>query len=68
MSHIDTFNSIDDAEEELGFQQDQDTSEGVVSYYKIVDGTGEQVGGFDPDEAYDSMRRGEKIQYHNQNP
>ena len=63
MSHIGTYKSIDDAEEELEFQKDQDSSEGVVSYYKIVDGTGEQVGGYDPDEAYDSMRSSQKAQY-----
>jgi Domain of unknown function (DUF6321) len=36
--------------------------EGSIDYYKIIDGTGEEVGGFDPDNAYDDMRRGSKIQ------
>ena len=61
--HIDTFSSLDDAEEEMEFQKDMAAQEGSVDYYKIIDGTGEEVGGFDPDNAYDNMRRGSKIQH-----
>ena len=63
VTHIDTFSSLDDAEEELRFQIDLAAQEGSVDYYKIIDGTGEEVGGFNPDEAYDNMRRGSRIQY-----
>jgi hypothetical protein len=63
LTHIDTFSSLDDAEEELRFQIDLAAQEGSVDYYKIIDGTGEEVGGFDPDEAFDNMRRGSRVQY-----
>jgi len=60
--HIDTFSSLNAAEEEMEFQKDMAAQEGSIDYYKIIDGTGEEVGGFDPDNAYDDMRRGSKIQ------
>jgi hypothetical protein len=63
MHDIGTFESISAAEKELEIQKDLDADEGVVSYYKIVDRTGEQVGGFDPDDAYNDMRQSRKIQF-----
>jgi len=63
MSHIGTYKSLQDAEDELEFQKDLAADEGSVDYYKIIDGTGEQVGGFDPDASYDAMRSSSKIKY-----
>jgi hypothetical protein len=66
MHEIGSYDTLKQAEEELEIQKDLDTDEGVVSYFKIEDGTGEQVGGFDPDDAYDNMRSGGKIQFRKQ--
>jgi hypothetical protein len=63
MHEIGSYDTLKQAEEELEIQKDLDTDEGVVSYFKIEDGTGEQVGGFDPDDVYDNMRSGRKIQF-----
>jgi hypothetical protein len=63
MSHIGTYKSLQDAEDELEFQKDLAADEGSVDYYKIIDGTGKQVGGFDPDASYDAMRSSSKIKY-----
>jgi len=58
---IDTFNTLQDAREELEFQRHLGADSGRVDYYKIEDATGRQVDGFDPDEAYDAMTS--NIQY-----
>jgi hypothetical protein len=60
--HVDTFDSLDDAIEEVRFLIDTDSNL-ITSYWKIVDGTGEQVWDQDPDSMYDTMRSASKMQY-----
>ena len=60
--HVDTFNSLDAAIEEVEFLIDS-RPELVTTYWKIVDGTGEQVWDQDPDTMYDKMRSAGKMQF-----
>jgi hypothetical protein len=60
--HVGTFNSLDDAIEEVRFLIDTDSNL-ITNYWKIADGTGEQVWDQDPDSMYDTMRSASKMQY-----
>jgi GNAT superfamily N-acetyltransferase len=60
--HVDTFNSLDAAIEEVRFLIDTDSNL-ITNYWKVVDGTGEQVWDQDPDTMYDNMRSAGKIQF-----
>ena len=60
--HVDTFNSLDAAIEEVEFLIVTDSNL-ITNYWKIVDGTGEQVWDQDPDTMYDKMRSAGKMQF-----
>ena len=60
--HVDTFKSLDAAIAEVEFLIDS-RPELVTTYWKIVDGTGEQVWDQDPDTMYDKMRSAGKMQF-----
>jgi hypothetical protein len=60
--HVDTFNSLDAAIEEVRFLIDADSNL-ITNYWKVVDGTGEQVWDQDPESMYDNMRSAGKIQF-----
>jgi len=59
---VDTFSDLDDAIEEVSFLRDADPST-LTSYWQIRDINNEVVWKFDTNEAYDAMRRGNKIQF-----
>jgi hypothetical protein len=59
---VDTFSDLDDAIEEVSFLRDADPST-LTSYWQIRDINNEVVWNYDPNEAYDAMRRGNKIQF-----
>ena len=60
--HVDTFKSLDAAIAEVEFLIDS-SPELITTYWKIVDGTGEQVWDQDPDSMYDKMRSAGKMQF-----
>ena len=60
--HVGTFKSLDDAVEEVRFLIDTDHNL-ITNYWKIVDGTGEQVWDQDPESMYDKMRSVGKMQF-----
>lgn len=59
---VDTFLNLEDAIEEVRFLQDADPRT-VTTYFQIRDINNEVVWNYDPDEVYDAMRRGNKIQF-----
>jgi len=59
---IGEYDSLASAEDEMQEQIFYAAQRNALFYYDIIDGTDERVGGFDPDESADSLRRSRKIQ------
>ena len=59
---IGKYDSLAAAEDEMQEQIFYAAQRNALFYYDIIDGTDERVGGFDPDESADSLRRSRKIQ------
>ena len=59
---VDTFSDLDAAIEEVSFLRDADPST-LTSYWQIRDINDRVVWNYDPGEAYDTMRGGNKIQF-----
>lgn len=62
MHKVDTFADLEDAIEEVRFLQDTDPRT-VTTFFQIKDINDEVVWNYDPDEVYDAMRRGSRIQF-----